>query len=252
MTTLSKIFTLLLLAFAVPLAAQEVKTLCAQTDSLIALRKINDAKTVIESAYAKDAKDVEVLWRLSRVYVLYGDLQPKDAQEKLYVKAQEYADAAVNANDKDMHGYIRRAAANGKVALFKGAIAAASLVKATRKDVEKAIALNNAGKEQLAIAHYILGRTHLKLTETPTVMRMAVGLDWGNLKDALSNLKKAVDLNGGSIGFRLEYGKALAANEQAADARAEFEKIATMRADEVGDEARKTEAADALAKLVGK
>lgn len=244
---------LLLLAAAPPAAAaQDVAELCARTDSLLAATKLADARAAIEQARRLAPRDFEVLWRLSRVWNLLGDQAGDKAGETFYLQARNFADQAVQANPKAAAGYVRRAAAGGKIALFRGTLEAADFVKAVREDAQKAIALGDGGAAQQASAHYILGRTHLKLLETPRPLRMPVGLGWATLADALTNLRKAAELRPDFIMFRLEYARALVRDEKVADARAQLEAGAKLPLGEVGDEERLKEIAALLAELRGK
>lgn len=242
-------FGLLLSASA---EAQDSKATCDEIDALMEQIKVAEAKAKVDDALAKFPNDFEVMWRASRVYVVFGDMQPKSEQEKIYVKAKEFADKAISLNPQASIGYVRRAAANGKVALFRGVLSVKDLVKQTRADAEKAIQLNSSGQQALATAHYILGRTHLKLSETPEVMRMPLGLAWGNLDDAVKHLAKAVELRDDFVMFRLDYARALEKDDKFAEARAQLEKIPALKAQEYGDNERKKEAAELLEKLKGK
>lgn len=237
---------------AAPLAAQDVNELCARTDSLLAVTKLTDARATIEQARRLAPRDFEVLWRLSRVWNLLGDQAGDKAGETFYLQARNFADQAVQANPKTAAGYVRRAAAGGKIALFRGTLEAADMVKAVREDAQKAIALGDGGPAQQATAHYILGRTHLKLLETPRPLRMPVGLGWATLSDATSNLKKAVELRPEFIMFRLEYARALVRDDKPAEARAQLEAGAKLAVAEVGDEERLKEMATLLGELRGK
>lgn len=238
---------LLLPVAAVALAAQDARSLVARTDSLLARFDVPGARQAIEAAYRTAPKDYEVLWRLSRVFVLAGDAATaKGEQDRLYKSAQAYADQAVKVNANGAEGYVRRAAAAGKVALFKGVLDAADLVESTRADAEKAIALNNNGALTTAAAHYILGRAHLKLTDTPRPLRMPLGLGWGNLADATKHLKTALDLRPGFIMYQLDYARALIKSGQGAQARPLLTAIATLPAQEPGDDARRAEAVELL------
>ncbi|KER10995.1 MAG: hypothetical protein HY22_01120 [[Candidatus Thermochlorobacteriaceae] bacterium GBChlB] len=232
--------------------AQDSKAVCDEIDALMEQIKLADAKSKVDDALTKFPNDFEVKWRASRVYVAFGDTQPKSEQEKIYVKAKELADEAIKLNPQASVGYVRRAAANGKVALFRGVLSVKDLVKQTKADAEKAIQLNSSGEQVLATAYYILGRTHLKLSETPEVMRMPIGLAWGNLDDALKHLAKAAELRGDFIMFRLDYARALEKDDKFAEARAQLEKIPSLKAQEYGDNDRKKEAAELLEKLKGK
>lgn len=233
-------------------AAQDVAELCARTDSLLAMAKLTDARTTIEQARRAAPKDFEVLWRLARVWNLLGDEAGDKAGETFYLQSRNFAEQAVQANPKAAAGYVRRAAAGGKIALFRGALEAADLVRAVRDDAAKAIQLADGGAAQQATAHYILGRTHLKLLETPRPLRMPVGLGWATLADALNNLRRAVELRSDFVMFRLDYARALVRDGKTADARAQLEAGAKLPVAEVGDEARLQEIDALLKELRGK
>lgn len=240
----------LLLALApFRLWGQDAKALCEKADAMLEARNLGEAKKAIEDAYRLAPKEFDVLCRYSRILLLYGDEQKESEQEKIYLRALELAEEAVAQNPNNALGYVRRAAARGKVALFKGVLSVADMVKATRDDAQKAIALNNAGEQTLASAHYILGRAHLKLAEQPKVVRKPLGLDWGNLDEALAHLKKATDLRKNYIMFRLDYARALAKKKQIDEAKKELVAISQLEPTEFGDEARKQEAFALLSEL---
>jgi hypothetical protein len=81
------------------------------------------------------------------------------------------------------------------------------------------------------------------------VVRKPLGLDWGNLDDALLNLKKATELRKGYIMFHLDYARALAKKKQLDDAKKELTAISQMQPTEFGDEVRKQEAFALLSEL---
>jgi tetratricopeptide (TPR) repeat protein len=233
------------------LRAQDVKAACAKVDDLLEEGKVMEARKALDEAFAAGQKDYEWLWRASRVYVLQGDMQSAD-KEKYYYEARRLAEEALKLNGNGMMGYIRRAAASGKVGLYKGVLAVADLVKSVREDCDKAIKLNNTTPNNLGTAHYILGRTHLKLSETAKAKRMLIGLGWGNLDEALSNLKRSTELRPDFMMFRLDYARALAANNQYNEARAELQKTASIKTQEYGDADRRKEAEALLKEIQAK
>ena len=241
----------LLLTPMAPAAAQDVAPLLASVDSLLAMRQLAPAVAVLEQAARAAPADYDVLWRQSRVQVLQGDAEAEGsrAQDRFYRDALATAERAVKARGGGPDGLLRRAAAAGKVALFSGVLDAADFVVQARKDAEAVIALRDVPAPTLASAHYILGRTHLKLTETPRPLRMPLGLGFGNLADAVTNLRRATELRPGFIMFELELARALAKDGKTADARERLTRVASLAEQELGDEARKEEAAVLLRTL---
>ena len=220
----------------------------ARVDTLLAAAQLAPAVTLVDQALAATPRDFEVLWRSSRVRVLQGDAAPEKskAQDKLYRDALGLAERAIKANSTAPDGYVRRAAANGKVALFSGILDAADFVLQAKDDTEKVIAMRNVPPVTLATAHYILGRTHLKLTETPRPLRMPLGLGFGNAADARAQLKRATELRPGFVMFQLEYARALVANNESVEARTVLLQLTSLTNQEIGDDARKREGAELL------
>jgi len=222
-----------------------------RVDSLLTAGQVTPAATLIDQALAATPRDFEVLWRASRVRLLQGDAQSEQskAQDKLYREALALAERAIKANGAAPDGYLRRAAANGKVALFSGVLDAADFVIQAREDTEKVIAMRGVPPLTLASAHYILGRAHLKLAETPRPLRMPLGLGFGNAADGLTHLKRASDLRPGFVMFQLELARALIANDRPAEARPLLTQLAGLTNQEPGDDARKREGAELLRTL---
>jgi tetratricopeptide (TPR) repeat protein len=241
-----------LLALLIPTAGAGAQSdVPAHVDSLLAARQLAPAVAAVEAAHKAAPRDFALLWRLSRVRVLQGDAAPAQskAQDRFYREALDLAERAIKADGTAPDGYLRRAAAAGRVALFSGVLDAADYVTQAREDAEKVIGMRGVPAATLASAHYILGRTHLKLTETPRPLRMPLGLGFGNLADALANLRRAAELRPGFVMFELEYGRALAAHDRIAEARARLQGIAALAEQELGDDTRKREAADLLKTL---
>ena len=222
-----------------------------RVDSLLTAGQVAPAAALVDQALAATPRDFEVLWRASRVRLLQGDAQPEQskAQDKLYREALALAERAIKANGAAPDGYLRRAAANGKVALFSGVLDAADFVIQVREDTEKVIAMRGVPPLTLASAHYILGRSHLKLAETPRPLRMPLGLGFGKATDGLTHLKRANDLRPGFVMFQLDLARALIANDRPAEARPLLTQLAGLVNQEPGDDARKREGAELLRTL---
>ena len=196
-------------------------------------------------------KDAEVLWRISRSYVDLGEHLPgKTDQEKavqleFYQKAFTYADKAVTENPNGSMGYLRRAIANGRVALFKGIWAAVDLVKQVKADCEKAMSLDAKN----ASAYYILARTHTKLCEKSKIVRWPLGLGWANRDDAAALYEKAIALRPDFIMYRVDAAKNYMDLDEDAKARQQLAAVATMAKEDEDDDVLKREAKELLEKL---
>lgn len=194
--------------------SQSVSELIKQADEFTEQKFNNqEAIRVLENAYKLEPNNFDVLWRLSRAYVDYAEHLPdktdaqKEFQLKNYEKALMYADKAIEVNNSNMIGYLRRGIVNGRIALFKGVFTAVDLVKKVKQDIEKAIALKNGGDIQLSIAYYVLARTHAKVCEKPYLVRLPLGLGWGDRDLATEYYEKAIKLRPDFIMFRLDAAK---------------------------------------------
>ncbi|MFZ1081750.1 MAG: tetratricopeptide repeat protein [Candidatus Kryptoniota bacterium] len=195
--------------------------------------------------------DAEILWRLCRVemhiadHMVVSNDQEKDAQLQAYQIAYDYGDSAVAADPKNSMAYTFRAAVNGKIALFKGVFSVAPIVKQVRDDCEKAISLDPNNP----IAYYIMGRTHAKLAEKPSIFRWPLGLSWGNIDDAIKLYQKAISLDPNFIMFRLDLAKSYLSDDDQQKAREQLNAIPSIPKRDEDDDARKAEAGSLLQKI---
>ncbi|MFN8791895.1 MAG: tetratricopeptide repeat protein [Bdellovibrionales bacterium] len=202
------------------------------------------------AALKTQPQNQDLLWRHSRALVGTADrMKDKTKQLATYEEAKSVAEQVITANPQNMYGYLRRAIAAGKIALFKGVLETRELVLLTRNDAQKAIELNNAGTYELGLAYYLLGRVHLKLSETPKVMRMPLGLGWGTVQEAETHLSKAVATFPDSPGFHVDYAKALIKLEKASQAKQELQKATSLKPLDASDVERIQEAKDLLKSL---
>jgi tetratricopeptide (TPR) repeat protein len=221
--------------------------LCASFDTMIEALDVKGARQAIEQAYKEAPSSYDVLYRMARLNIILGDQEKiEDSKLPYYTKGVEYADKALAANGKGMSGYVYRAAANGKVALFKGIFSVGGVVNKVRDDAWTAIKLNNETPQRLASAHYILGRAHLNLTKKAKILRYPLGLAWGNIEEAYENLKKARELRPDFIMFELEYARVLIAMDRDEEGKTVARRIAGLSPKEPGDKERKNDALELL------
>lgn len=238
-------YALMLLAFVViaTIGSADVQQLCKQFDNQIEALDVKGAKATIDVALKEDGKSHDVLYRQARIHNILGDQESQDDKKlAMYNKAYDYANKAIANNAQSMGGYVYRAAANGKIALFKGIFSVASVVNAVRADATKAIQLNNESPERLAAACYILGRAHLNLVKKPKLFRLPLGLGWGNVEEASTYLKRARQLRPNFVMFELEYARCLAEMDMEKEAIGVAQKISSLPNKEPGDQQRKQEA----------
>jgi len=194
------LFLSFFLLFTFSVTAQMVEKLIEEGDQYT--EEYNNQKAL--DTYLKADKlypnNWEILWRISRAHVDIGEHMPektdeqKDAQLVLYQKAFDHADKSVKlAPDKSIT-YVRRAIANGRIALFKGVFSVAGVVNSVKEDCDMAIKLNSGDAYTIALAHYILARTHAKTSEKWAPARAVLGLGWADNEVAITEFNKAINL----------------------------------------------------------
>jgi tetratricopeptide (TPR) repeat protein len=247
-----KFFFLLFTVFTLSLQSQTVAELIAQADNyaLVAFDR-EKAFERLQQAEKLDQNNYEVLWRISRSYVDIGEHLPgktdadKEKQLEYYQKSLNYAEAAIKANPNESNGYLRRAIANGRVALFKGVWSAIDYVKQVKTDCEKAIEINPKNE----VAYYILARTHAKLCEKSKMIRWPLGLGWANMDDAIKYYEKAIALRGNYIMFRLDAARAYVEEDNTAKAKEYLVAIAAYPKQDEDDDTFRKEAKELLEKI---
>ena len=242
----------LLLISAIDAMSQSVTDFIAEADGYSTVSFENQkALDKLLQAEKMDANNFGVLWRISRSYVDIGEHLPnktdadKEKQLEYYQKALEYAERTIKAKPEESTGYVRRAIANGRVALFKGVWSAIDFVKQVKADCEKAIALNPNND----VAYYILARTHAKLCEKPKLIRWPLGLAWANMDDAIKNYEKALLLKGNFIMYRLDAARAYLEEDDVAKAREYLIAISAYPKQDEDDDMYRKDAKELLEKL---
>ncbi len=211
--------------------AQSVDDLLKEGDQFVAEYNHQKALDVYLKADKLSPNNWDVLWRISRAYVDLGEKMPektdeqKDEQEKIYHKAFEYADRSVKQGSNQSITYVRRAIANGRIALFQGVFSAPGTVNDVKEDCEKAIQLGNGGNYVQALAHYVLGRTHSKICENSYLVRLPLGLGWGDTEEAIRYLEIANKLKPNFRMFMFELAKAYVEEDEYDKAKDLLKKI---------------------------
>ncbi|HOI30319.1 MAG TPA: hypothetical protein PLZ15_11245 [Melioribacteraceae bacterium] len=243
---------LLLFLFSGFASAQSVNQLVEECDKYYAQFNNEKALEVLLKAEKMEPDNWEVVWRLSRTYVDIGDKMPastsaqEDAQIATYQKALDYAEKSVKLDGGKSVSFLRRAIANGKIALFKGVFTVAGVVNSVRADVEKAIQLNNGGNFVQGVSHYVLGRTHAKTSEKWKPARSVLGLGWADNEIAIKEFKKAIELFPNYVMFYVDYANSLVREDEYKTAREMLNKALTIANSHQDDEKRKAEAKQIL------
>lgn len=231
---------------------QSVEKMIDEVDEYYKQFNNEKALEVLKKAEKAEPNNFEVIWRLSRTYIDLGEKMPtstsqqEDAQLATYQKALEYAEKAIKINGNSSVGFLRRAIANGRIALFKGVFSVGGLVNSVKADAEKAIQLNNGGNFVQGVAHYVLGRTHAKTSEKWKPARSVLGLGWADNEIAISEFKKAIQLYPNYIMFYVDYANSLIREDDYKTAREMLNKALKTQVAHQEDEKRLAEAKKTL------
>ena len=264
MKTNQKFFAAFLLmiffvSFASVSFSQALDAMLKQCDDYLDVSFDNQkALEVLQKADKQFPDNWEVYWRFSRVYVYIAEKMPessdaqKDAQLAVYKEAYDYADKSVKlAPDKSVT-YLRRAIANGRIALFKGVFSVAAVVNAVKADCEKAISLGNGGNYVQALAHYVLARTNDKVSEKWAPARAVLGLGWANLDRAITEYNIAIKLYPNFRMFYLDLAKAYIKQDEYSKARDMLNKVIASPKRDENDDSQLAEAKSLLEKIKNK
>lgn len=197
----------------------------------------------------------QVLWRISRAYVDIAEHMPsstseqEDAQLEKFKLALDYANRAVKLAPNEAVTYLRRAIANGKIALFKGVFTVAGVVNQVKADCEKALSLGNGGNDIQGVAHYVYARTHAKISEKWKPARAVLGLGWANLETALEHYQKAIKLKPNFMMFYVDYARALISDDQNDKAKEMLKKAISCKNEDEDDNKLREEAKELLKTL---
>ncbi len=249
MKKLTLLFTLVL---AFTINAKSVEALIAKGDSLTESFNDKAALEVYKQAEKIDANNWELQWRLSRSYSNIAAHMPKeneDEQLAMYETALKHAEKAVKLAPEKSVPYLRRAIVNGRIALFKGVFSVGNIVTSVKNDCEKALKLNNGSTYDMALTHYVLGRTHAKLSEKWKPALTVLGLGWADIDIAFKHYQKAVEMYDGYMMFYLDYAKALIKEDQEDKAKEMLKKLLTFKVQEQDDPKRIEEAKELLKEL---
>ncbi|MBM4171007.1 MAG: tetratricopeptide repeat protein [Ignavibacteria bacterium] len=252
---MKKLFTLVItfiLLSSSYIISQTVEQLITECDNFYSQFNNQKALEVLKKAEVTAPDNWEVVWRLSRTNVDIGDKMPTDTDEQedaqlvTYQKALEYAEKAVKLGPDKTISYLRRAIANGKIALFKGIFSVAGVVNSVKADVEKAIQLDNGDDFVMGVSHYVLARTHAKTSDKWKPARSILGLGWADNEIAIKEYKKAIQLYPEYVMFYVDYAISLIREDEYKTAREMLNKALTVKNAHQDDDKRKAEAKQIL------
>jgi len=237
-----------ILIFSSILFGQQVERLIDEGDKFTDTFSNKNALDKYLQADKLSPKNWDILWRISRSYINIGTHMPentgdqKDAQLDIFQKALSYADMSVTYGSDKSITYLRRAIANGRIALFRGVFTVGSVVNSVKSDCEKAIKLNNGGNYIQGLAHYVLARTNAKISEKWAPARVVLGLGWADNEIAIKEYKTAISLYPNFRMFYIDFAISLIKEDDYGVARDILNKCIASPKQEEDDDRRLAEA----------
>jgi len=245
----------LLILFSVSNYSQSLQELIDLGDNHYKLFNNEKALEVYKKADKMYPATWEIIWRMSRAYVDIGEHMPnstgkqEDEQIKIYEVALAWADSSVKLEPKKSLSYLRRAIANGRIALFKGVFSVAGVVNKVRDDLYMSLKLNNGGTEIQAITNYVLARTHGKVSAKWSVARAALGLGWADLDSAWIYYDKAFKLDDNMMMMYVDHAKLLMDDDQFEKAKTQLDKALKCPVRDEDDKMRIEEVKELMKKV---
>ena len=244
----NKVTLVFIIVFSSILFGQQVEKLIDEGDKFNESFNNQGALEKYLQADKLSPKNWDILWRISRSYVNISTHMPentgdqKDAQLAVFQKALTYADMSVTYGSDKSITYVRRAIANGRIALFKGVFSVGGVVKSVKSDCEKAIKLNNGGNYVQGLAHYVLARTNAKISEKWAPARAVLGLGWADNEIAIKEFKTAISLYPNFRMFYIDYARSLIREDKYSEAKDVLNKCISSSPQEEDDVSRLAEA----------
>jgi tetratricopeptide (TPR) repeat protein len=226
-------------------AAQSLDELVVSGDSLFELHRYSQSIPFYRDACRLDSNYYDAFWKLGRSLNLEGEIAPEDSQLAIFEAARDAEERAVELDESQADSHFQLARALGKIALFKGVFKSASLAKKVRKQARRAIEIDSLHDG----AWHILGRWHREVGKKPKILRIPMGLGAANKEDAISFMRRAVELNPNYINHHLEMGITYLRYKDREAARAEFQKCLALPSQRPLDEKYKEEAEKYLAEM---
>jgi tetratricopeptide (TPR) repeat protein len=191
-----------------------------------------EALSILKEAEKSDPKNVEILYRISRVESDLEEDLSDDSKKRLYaVESVAYAKRAIEADPQSSNAHLAAAIAYGDLTDFVGDRTKMEYSKVIKNEAEKAIELDPKND----YAYLVLARWHFEMTQLNPFLRGLAELLYGQMppasqEKALEGFQKAIALSPNRIIHHYCYGDALARLGRKEQAKAEFQKVLRLTA----------------------
>ena len=209
--------------------AENLSVLLQKADRLDDTDRFLEAIAILKSLEKGDPRNVDVLYRISRVESDLVDGLPDDTKKKGYeyaVEAMAYAKKAMEADPQSSEAHLAAAIAYGVMTDFVDDRTKMGYSKFIKDEAEKAIELDPKND----YAYLVLARWNFEMTQLNPILRGIAELLYGQMPpasqdQALEDFQKAIDLAPNKMIHHFCYGEALAKLGRKDEARAEYQKV---------------------------
>jgi tetratricopeptide (TPR) repeat protein len=209
--------------------AENLSSLLQKADRLDDTDHFLDAITLLKGLEKGDPRNVEVLYRISRVESDFVDDLPDDAKKKGHdyaVESMAYAKKAIEADPQSSEAHLAAAIAYGVMTDFVDDRTKMEYSKFIKAEAEKAIELDPEND----YAYLVLARWNFEMTQLNPILRGMAELLYGQMppasqEKAIEDFQKAIELAPNKMIHHFDYAEALARLGRKEEARAEYQKV---------------------------
>lgn len=191
-----------------------------------------EAIGILKEAEKSDPKNVEILYRISRVESdLEEDLSDDSKKKNYALESVAYSKRAIEADPRSSNAHLAAAIAYGDLTDFVDDRTKMEYSKVIKSEAEKAIELDPKND----YAYLVLARWNFEMTQLNPILRGFAELLYGQMppasqEKALEDFQKAIALAPNRIIHHYCYGDALARLGRKEQAKAEFQRVLRLTA----------------------
>jgi tetratricopeptide (TPR) repeat protein len=213
---------------------ENLSVLLQKADRLDDTDHFLEAIAILKELEKSNPRNVEVLYRVSRVESDLVDDLPDDAKKKGYAYSLEsmaYAKRAIEADPQNSEAHLAAAIAYGVMTDFVDDKTKMEYSKLIKSEAEKAIELDPKND----YAYLVLARWNFEMTQLNPILKGIAELLYGQMppasqERALEEFQKAIELAPDRMIHHFCYAEALARLGRKDQARAEYQTVLRLTA----------------------